>query len=55
MLSFPMVVLGYGSLIKFCKICLHILCNAITSELMTEIGYLLSADHRKLDVGKTFK
>lgn len=63
MLSLPTALLGYESVIKFCKICLHILFNAlkkvsnylVTIQLMTELGYLLSAEHRKLYVCKKFK
>lgn len=63
MLSLPTALLGYESVIKFCKICLHILFNAlkkvsnylVTIQLMAELGYLLSAEHRKLYVCKKFK
>ena len=63
MLSFPTAVLGYESVTTFCKICLHILFSAlkkvgnylVTIQLMAELGYLLSAAHRKLYVCKKFK
>lgn len=63
MLSFPTAVLGYESVTTFCKICLHILFSAlkkvsnylVTIQLMAELGYLLSAEHRKLYVRKKFK
>lgn len=63
MLSLPAALLGYESVFKFCKICVHILFNAlkkvinylVTIQSMTELGYLLCAEHRKLYVCKKFK
>lgn len=63
MLPFPTALLGHESVIKFCKICLHIFFNAlkkvsnylVTVRFTTELGYLLSAEHRKLYVCKKFK
>lgn len=63
MVSLPAALLGYESVVKFCTICLHILFNAlkkvsnylVTIQSMTELGYLLCAEHRKLYVCKKFK